>query len=301
MSKRFLLVITGPTGSGKTALSIELAKQLGCSIVSADSRQTFKEIPIGSAAPSSKEMEGVPHYFIGSKSISEEFNAGKFEKEALSLLDKLFEENSIQIVCGGTGLYIKALLHGMDDLPKSSPEMRAELDLQWHINSEVLLTELNELDPEYCRSADLSNKQRVIRAIEVIRISGKKYSELRTKLEKKRDFEFRILAIDIPRETLYERINARTISMMNCGWLEEAKAVLPFRDCNALRTVGYQELFAFLDGKMTLEEAIALIQQNTRRYSKRQITWIRHQENVEWINSTLNLLELAENLKKELT
>jgi tRNA dimethylallyltransferase len=189
----------------------------------------------------------------------------------------------------------------MDDLPKSSPEMRAELELQWHINSEVLLTELNELDPEYCRSADLSNKQRVIRAIEVIRISGKKYSELRTKLEKKRDFEFRILAIDIPRETLYERINARTISMMNCGWLEEAKAVLPYRDCNALRTVGYQELFAFLDGKMTLEEAIALIQQNTRRYSKRQITWIRHQEKVEWISPTLNLLELADNLKKELT
>jgi tRNA dimethylallyltransferase len=301
MSERFLLVITGPTGSGKTALSIELAKQLGCSIISADSRQLFKEIPIGSAAPSIEEMRDIPHFFVGSKSISEEFNAGKFEQEALSLLEKLFEENPVQIVCGGTGLYIKALLHGMDDLPKSSPEMRAELELQWHIDSEVLKTELKELDPEYCQSADLSNKQRVIRALEVSRLSGKKYSELRTNVEKKRNFEFRILALDLPRETLYERINARTLSMIENGWLEEAKAVLSYKDCNALRTVGYQELFAFLDGMMTLEEAISLIQQNTRRYAKRQVTWIRHQEKVEWISPTMNYAELAENIKRELT
>jgi tRNA dimethylallyltransferase len=292
MSKNLLVVITGPTGSGKTGLSINLAKVLGCSIISADSRQVFKELPIGSAAPTEDEMNGIPHYFIGDRSISEEFNAGIFEKEALSLLEQLFKVNPVQIVCGGTGLYIKALLHGMDDLPKSSPEYRIKLTEQWEANPESLKTKLKQLDPFYYAEADLSNKQRVIRALEVINASGETYSSLRTKQQKTRDFDTWVLGIDTPRKILYERINARTLLMLKEGWLEEVKKIVPYQDINALRTVGYQELIEHLKGKMSLGDAIALIQQNTRRYAKRQVTWLRHQEKVDWINLEIEIEEL---------
>jgi tRNA dimethylallyltransferase len=292
MSKNLLVVITGPTGSGKTGLSINLAKVLGCSIISADSRQVFKELPIGSAAPTEDEMNGIPHYFIGDRSISEEFNAGIFEKEALSLLEQLFKVNPVQIVCGGTGLYIKALLHGMDDLPKSSPEYRIKLTEQWEANPESLKTKLKQLDPFYYAEADLSNKQRVIRALEVINASGETYSSLRTKQQKTRDFDTWVLGIDTPRKILYERINARTLLMLKEGWLEEVKKLVPYQDINALRTVGYQELIEHLKGKMSLGDAIALIQQNTRRYAKRQVTWLRHQEKVDWINLEIEIEEL---------
>jgi tRNA dimethylallyltransferase len=292
MSKNLLVVITGPTGSGKTGLSINLAKVLGCSIISADSRQVFKELPIGSAAPTEDEMNGIPHYFIGDRSISEEFNAGIFEKEALSLLEQLFKVNPVQIVCGGTGLYIKALLHGMDDLPKSSPEYRIKLTEQWEANPESLKTKLKQLDPIYYAEADLSNKQRVIRALEVINASGETYSSLRTKQQKTRDFDTWVLGIDTPRKILYERINARTLLMLKEGWLEEVKKLVPYQDINALRTVGYQELIEHLKGKMSLGDAIALIQQNTRRYAKRQVTWLRHQEKVDWINLEIEIEEL---------
>jgi tRNA dimethylallyltransferase len=292
MSKNLLVVITGPTGSGKTGLSINLAKVLGCSIISADSRQVFKELPIGSAAPTEDEMNGIPHYFIADRSISEEFNAGIFEKEALSLLEQLFKVNPVQIVCGGTGLYIKALLHGMDDLPKSSPEYRIKLTEQWEANPESLKTKLKQLDPIYYAEADLSNKQRVIRALEVINASGETYSSLRTKQQKTRDFDTWVLGIDTPRKILYERINARTLLMLKEGWLEEVKKLVPYQDINALRTVGYQELIEHLKGKMSLGDAIALIQQNTRRYAKRQVTWLRHQEKVDWINLDIEIEEL---------
>lgn len=295
-----MVVITGPTGSGKTGLSIKLAKRLGCSVISADSRQVFKELPIGSAAPSTDEMLGIPHYFIGDRSISEEFNAGRFEQEALSLLDSLFKENPVQIVCGGTGLYIKALLHGMDDLPASSPEYRAQLEVRWNEDPNSLKEELAHLDPDYALHADLSNKQRVIRALEVIKASGQTYSSLRTKQQKKRAFDSLVLALDLSREILYQRINSRTHSMIEAGWLEEAKQVIPFKDCNALRTVGYQELFECLEGRISMKEAINQIQQNTRRYAKRQMTWIRNQEKVTWINPEVDIEELVLAIKKRL-
>lgn len=300
MSNNLLVVITGPTGSGKTGLSIKLAKRLGCSVISADSRQVFKELPIGSAAPSTDEMLGIPHYFIGDRSISEEFNAGRFEQEALSLLDSLFKENPVQIVCGGTGLYIKALLHGMDDLPASSPEYRAQLEVRWNEDPNSLKEELAHLDPDYALHADLSNKQRVIRALEVIKASGQTYSSLRTKQQKKRAFDSLVLALDLSREILYQRINSRTHSMIEAGWLEEAKQVIPFKDCNALRTVGYQELFECLEGRISMKEAINQIQQNTRRYAKRQMTWIRNQEKVTWINPEVDIEELVLAIKKRL-
>lgn len=283
MKKPLVVVITGPTGSGKTALSIRLAKAIQCSIVSADSRQVFKEIPIGSAAPDRTELEEVEHFLVGSHSIHETFNAGIYEQEALRILDSLFERSPIQIVCGGTGLYIKALLEGLDEIPFASESLRAELTRAWNSDSEKLKAELIQADPEYAQSADLSNKHRVIRAIEIIRLSGKKYSSLRMNHRLERNFNSVILAMDLPREKLYSQINDRTQKMIQAGWLDEAKEVYSYRSTNALQTVGFKEIFEHFDGIITLEEAISKIQMNTRRYAKRQLTWIRNQQSVIWV------------------
>jgi tRNA dimethylallyltransferase len=283
MKKPLVIVITGPTGSGKTALSIRLAKVLQCSIVSADSRQVFKEIPIGSAAPDKKELAEVKHFLVGSHSIHDAFNAGIYEKEALSILNSLFEENKTQIVCGGTGLYIKALLEGLDNIPFASSELRGELETEWKTDCEKLKNELQRTDPEYAKEADLSNKQRVIRAVEIIRLSGKTYSSFRNKHQAERNFNAVILATDLPREELYSQIDKRTNKMISSGWLDEAKSVYPFREINALQTVGFKEIFEHFDGAINLEEAISKIQMNTRRYAKRQLTWIRNQQSVIWV------------------
>lgn len=283
MKKPLVVVITGPTGSGKTALSIRLAKAIQCSIVSADSRQVFKEIPIGSAAPDRTELEEVEHFLVGSHSIHETFNAGIYEQEALRILDSLFERSPIQIVCGGTGLYIKALLEGLDEIPFASESLRAELTRAWNSDSEKLKAELIQADPEYAQSADLSNKHRLIRAIEIIRLSGKKYSSLRMNHRLERNFNSVILAMDLPREKLYSQINDRTLKMIQAGWLDEAKEVYSYRSTNALQTVGFKEIFEHFDGIITLEEAISKIQMNTRRYAKRQLTWIRNQQSVIWV------------------
>ncbi|MEX1187847.1 MAG: tRNA (adenosine(37)-N6)-dimethylallyltransferase MiaA [Bacteroidia bacterium] len=284
MRKPLVIVVTGPTGSGKTAFSIRLAKKLNCSIISADSRQVFKEIPIGSAAPTNEELNEVKHYLVGSHSINDKFNAGVFEKEALKILESLFKENNIQLVCGGTGLYIKALLEGLDNIPDSSDEIRTELDEIWESDPEVLKKQLQELDPEYSKITDLSNKQRVIRALEVIQLSGKTYSSFRKSSQKARDFDYVILAMELPREELYQRINRRSELMIEAGWIKEARNVFPFREVNALQTVGFRELFEFFDGRLSQEEAIEKIKINTRRYAKRQLTWIRNQQEVSWVN-----------------
>lgn len=273
-----VIVITGPTGSGKTKLSIALAKALNCSIVSSDSRQLFKEIPIGSAAPNKDELEQVKHYFVGSHSIHEPMNAGIYEALALEKLQTLFKENPIQIVCGGTGLYIKALLYGLDDIPKASEDLRKKLMEEWENDSEKLIHELCKKDPIYATTADLHNKQRVLRALEVIREKGLPYSSFRSNKTISRPFNHVVLSVDIAREELYDRINQRTTKMMSQGWLKEAEAVYPFKDLNSLQTVGFKELFEFFDGKISLEVAIEKIRMNTRRYAKRQVTWIKNQE-----------------------
>ena len=283
-SKPLLIVVTGPTGSGKTDFSIRLAKHLGCSILSADSRQIFKEIPIGTAAPTEAELKEVTHYFIGSHRIQEPMNAGLYEEQALEKLDRLFQKNPIHVVCGGTGLYIKALLHGMDELPSGTAEVRHALQHAWEENPEALIAELKEKDPIYAQQVDLKNKQRVIRALEIIRPHHCTYTELRKNNQRIRKFNSLILAMDVPREELYRRIELRTDAMMKAGWLEEAKLVYPMRHLNALQTVGYKELFEHLDGKISLAEAIEKIKMNTRRYAKRQMTWIRNQETVHWIS-----------------
>lgn len=299
-SKPLLIVVTGPTGSGKTDFSIRLAKHLGCSILSADSRQIFKDIPIGTAAPTEDELKEVPHYFVGSHRIQEPMNAGLYEEQALGKLDHLFQENPIQVVCGGTGLYIKALLHGLDELPSGTAEVRHELQQAWEENPEALITELKEKDPIYAQQVDLKNKQRVIRALEIIRSHRCTYTELRKNNRSIRKFNSLILAIDLPREELYRRIELRTDAMIDAGWLEEAKLVYPLRHLNALQTVGYKELFEHLNGKLSLAEAIEKIKVNTRRYAKRQLTWIRNQETVHWISPQSSMEDILNLIRREL-
>ena len=285
IKKHILIVLSGPTGSGKTDLSIRLAQAINCSIVSADSRQVFKEMRIGSAAPDETQLNQVPHYFIGSKNIQDSFNAGIFEQEAIETLASLFKENPIQIVCGGTGLYIDALLNGFDELPESDLEIRNELDSIFaHSGLETLQIELQNLDPVYYAQVDIHNPQRIMRALEVIRKTGLPYSSLRKKKLAERDFQVVYLATDLARETLYININARTEKMIEQGWLKEAEELYPHRKLNALQTVGYKELFAYFDGEISLERAIELIQQNTRRYAKRQLTWLRNKQEIHWVN-----------------
>ena len=296
MKKPVLLVISGPTGSGKTDLSIRLAQQLNCSVVSADSRQVFRELPIGSAAPEVEQLKAVPHFFIGSKSIQEPFNAGMYEQEALQILETLFQENTLQILCGGTGLYIDALIQGMDVLPAANPDIRQELNLVLENQGiGALQQELLLKDPDYYHQADIQNPQRLLRALEIIRSSGKTYSSLRKKTVAERPFETIYLATDLPREELYRNINNRVQSMLEKGWLAEAEALLPCRSLNALQTVGYKELFGYFDNTYSLEQAIELIRQNTRRYAKRQLTWLRSKEQVHWIHPTMDEQEIIRN------
>jgi tRNA dimethylallyltransferase len=279
-----LIVIGGPTASGKTHAAIQLAKFLNCSILSADSRQFFKEMSIGTAKPTVQEINQVTHYFIDNLSIEQDYSAGQFEKEALDLLDKLFKNNEYAILVGGSGLYIDALCKGMDDLPKD-PKIRKQLNQKLESEGiEALQEELKLLDSEYYDSCDNQNPVRLIRAIEIIQISGKKMAEHHTHTQKKRPFTCHHLVLDWQREMLYERINKRVDIMMQQGLVEEVQALLPYRQKNALQTVGYQEIFDFLDKKIDLDRAVELIKQNSRRYAKRQITWFKRNPDALWLH-----------------
>lgn len=276
-----LVVIGGPTGSGKTDLAIRLAQATGASIVSADSRQVYREMPIGSAAPTQDQLNSVPHYFIGSHSIHDAFNAGIFAEEASLKLAELFEENPIQIVCGGTGMYIGALVNGIDDLPAVPAEVR--LFWQRKLDDEglsALQAELIRLDKEHAGKIDLQNKARVTRALELITVAGKPISALRGE-KKGIKSKYRVveLLVNPDRQELYRRINFRASMMFDAGWEEEARKLYAYRGLKALQTLGYTELFAYFDGMRNREETMALIKQNTRRYAKRQLTWFRNQTN----------------------
>jgi tRNA dimethylallyltransferase len=276
-SQPCLAVIAGPTAIGKTALSIELAKHFNTEIISADSRQFFHELKIGAAPPSKEELGSVPHHLIGHLSVNQSFTVADFEKEALEILQDLFKVHDIVIVTGGSGLYINALCNGLDELPSADPLLREELnDIVSNSGLEVLVNELKEKDPEAAAGIDLHNPQRVIRAIEVIRLSGKKYSEQRSSLPKPRPFKIIRILLEMDREKLYERINKRVDKMIDEGLIAEAKELYPLRHLNALQTVGYKEVFEHFDGKISLDKAIELIKQNTRRYAKRQLTWFRN-------------------------
>lgn len=283
MSSKNLIVIVGPTAVGKTAMSIAIAKVFDCPVVSADSRQFFKEMNIGTAKPTEAEIKGVTHYFINSHSITDDFNVGKYETEAIALLEKLFHTNEKIILVGGSGLYIDAVCKGFDELPEADEEIRNKINLLLKTHGiEGLQKLLKELDINYYNKVDLQNPQRLSRALEVCLTAGKPYSELRKGKIKKRNFNIIKVGINTSRELLYERINKRVDEMMKAGLLNEVKSLQDFKHLNALQTVGYKELFDHLENNLDLNSAIELIKQNSRRFAKRQLTWFHRDEEIKW-------------------
>ncbi len=273
-NKGILVILVGPTAVGKTDLSIALAKKLGCPIISADSRQVYREMRIGTAVPSQEQLNSVQHYFIQNKSIHDRFTAGMFEIEVIALLDKLFEKHPVVLMVGGAGLYIDAVQKGIDDIPIPSEKVRHDLMKKLETEGiESLVALLKELDPDFYDQVDLKNPKRLLRALEVCLTAGKPYSQLRNNFDNKRPFKTVLLGLNLEREILYNRINRRVDLMVAEGLVDEAKALYTQRSCNALNTVGYKELFDHFDGKISLDEAIDLIKRNSRRYAKRQLTW----------------------------
>jgi len=288
-----LLVILGPTASGKTDLAIRVAKLLGTEIISADSRQFYRELSIGTAKPSQKQLAEVKHHFIGHISISEEYNISRFEKDAVTLLEDLFKSHKAVVMTGGSGLYIDAVCNGLDDQPEHDPRIRHHLNSEYKSKGiKYLQDELLRLDPAYYEVVDRSNPHRLIRAIEVCKMTGNPYSSFRKGRQMQRNFKVVKLGIQVPREELIERINRRVDKMIEDGLVDEAKANFQYRYKNALNTVGYKEIFDYFDGICTLEEAVEKIKINTRRYAKRQMTWFRKDLDIIWIKpENLNGLE----------
>ena len=284
MNKKQLIVIVGPTAIGKTSLSIELAKHFNTEVISADSRQLFKEMSIGTAKPSKKEMPGIPHHFISSKSIHEEYNAGKFEREALLKLEELFKMHDKVIMVGGSGLYVDAVCIGFDDIPEKNDEVRAILKEELETKGIIHLQQkLKNLDPEHYSTSDINNGQRIIRALEVCITSGKPYSSYRKLAKNKRPFDIIKIGLNTDREVVYDRINRRIDNMIEDGLLDEVEALYPLKHLNALQTVGYKEFFDLHEGKTpTVEDAIDILKMNTRRFAKRQLTWFRRDKNTHW-------------------
>ncbi len=297
MSARLLVVVTGPTASGKTAAAIRLAKHFGTEIISADSRQFYREIPVGTATPSVDEREGVVHHWMAVRSIAEPVDAGMYGREVRQLITALFEKHNVVILTGGSGLYIDAVIRGFDNLPDADATLRQELKVKLESEGiESLQQQLKVLDPAFYAEVDLNNPARLIRAIEVCISSGKTYSSLRRNAGDAAEYPVLKFCMHLPRPELYERINQRTLHMMQQGFEAEARAVLPFRHLQALQTVGYKELFDYFDGKYSLDEAVKLIQQHTRNYAKRQLTWIRRDEDVHYIHPehTAEMIRLIE-------
>ena len=289
--KNYLITIIGPTAIGKTALSITLAQHFSCSILSCDSRQFFKEMKIGTAVPSEEELAAAPHYFIQNKSIFESYSVGDFEQEALTKLDELFQQNNIQIMVGGSGLYVDAVLKGFDEFPAIAASVREEINQKYEdLGIEFLQEKLKELDPAYYQKITienpqtLQNPQRMKRFVEVCIGSGLPYSSFIGKRTNKRNFTPIIIGIESEREIMYDRINQRVDLMVADGLIEEVKNLLPYQNLNALQTVGYRELFDYFDQKTSLNEAIEQIKMNTRRFAKRQMTWFKRTENTTWFD-----------------
>lgn len=285
MENKYLIVIVGPTAVGKTDLCVELAKHFEIPVISADSRQFFKEMSIGTAKPSDEEMQGVVHYFINSHSISESFNAGAYSEEALKLIGNLFIEKDYLILTGGSGLYIKAVCEGFDEMPEVEEETRTQLTSEYSDKGlSPLLEELKMSDPVYYEQVDKANHQRILRALEVIRSTGVPFSFYRKNEKASRNFKVIKIGLERPREELYERINRRMDLMLEAGLEDEVKALIPYKKMNSLQTVGYKEVFDFLDGIYDREEMIRLLKRNSRRYAKRQLTWFKKDKEYQWFN-----------------
>ena len=286
MSTKYLIVIVGPTGSGKSDLAIEIAERYGAPIISTDSRQFYRGIPIGTAQPDAEQLQRVEHHFIASHDLKQEFNCGAYETEALAKLDELYRKHDVVVAVGGSGLYIKALCEGMDSLPEAEPELREELARRLRSEGlESLCAELRQRDPAYYEEVDRNNPARVLRALEVCISTGLPYSSMRTGEKRQRPFNIIKLGIDMERERLYERINRRVDVMMQMGLEQEARAVYHLRELNSLQTVGYREMFDYFDGTISRDEAIELIKRNSRRYAKRQMTWFRRDEEIKWVDT----------------
>ena len=280
-----LIVITGPTASGKTSLAIDVARRLRCEIISADSRQIYRDIPIGTAAPTSDELNAVKHHLVGTHNLADYYSGAQFESDALRLLPDLFNRSDgYAVVCGGSMMYVDALINGIDDMPTVSDEVRAKvMRLFEQQGTEGLLALLEITDPEYFRIVDRSNLKRVMHALEISMEAGVPYSALRTGEKAVRPFDILKFAIDVPREILFERINRRVDNMITEGFINEAKRVEVNRHHNSLNTVGYKELFTWFDGGMDYETAVARIKKNTRVYAKKQLTWLKKDPSVIWL------------------
>ncbi len=278
-----LKIVLGPTAVGKTDYAISLAREYGSPVVSCDSRQIFRGMPVGTAQPTADQLAAARHFFIACRDVTEIYTAGLYELEALALLEELFKDHDTVVMCGGSGLYIDALCDGLDDFPPADQELRAFLTARAEKEGIApLRQELAKLDPESYATIDIANTQRVIRALEVTIATGRKFSSFKTSPSKKRSFDIEKIGLTRPREELYDRINRRVDLMMEQGLVEEARSLLPYRNAPALNTVGYRELFDYFDGKITLEEAVRLIKRNTRHYAKRQMTWWARDSRIRW-------------------
>lgn len=293
-----LIVITGPTGVGKTELCLRVADTFTIPVINADSRQIFKEIPIGTAAPTKEQMEHVPHYFVGTHHITEYYSASMYEQDVLKLIG---QTEGLHLLSGGSMMYIDAVCNGIDDIPTIDNKTREWMKQRLATEGlPALVDELHELDPEHWAIVDKNNPRRVVHALEICHMTGKTYSSFRTNSRKQRPFDIIKIGLNIDREQLYDRINQRVLQMIDNGMIEEARKVYPLRHLNALNTVGYKELFEYFDGKATLEEAIFKIQSNTRRYARKQLTWFKRDESVKWFapNQTNEIIDyIKQNIK----
>lgn len=289
--KKTCIIICGPTAVGKTSIALAIARHFSTEIISADSRQCFKELTIGVAKPSATELAEVHHYFINSHSIQDNISAADFELYALNAVENIFLKNDVAVMVGGTGLYIKAFCEGMDEIPAIDPDIRNEIIRNYNDNGmQWLQQQVRENDEDYFAKGEIENPQRMMRALEVKLSTGRSIISFQSKTKKQRDFNIITIGLELPREILYQQINTRVDNMIKEGLVEEARSLISHKDLNALRTVGYKELFDHFDKKYSLERTIELIKQNTRHYAKRQMTWFKKDESVVWVNPDIKLV-----------
>ncbi|MBQ1645668.1 MAG: tRNA (adenosine(37)-N6)-dimethylallyltransferase MiaA [Prevotella sp.] len=295
-----LVVILGPTGVGKTDTCIRVAKHFNVPIINADSRQIFQEIPIGTAAPTQVQQQEIIHYFVGNHHLDDYYSASMYEQDVLSLLEKLFTSQDIALMSGGSMMYIDAVCNGIDDIPTVDEQTRQWMKQRLHDEGlPALVEELRQLDPIHYDFVDKNNPRRVVHALEICHMTGKTYTSFRTNKIKERPFQIIKIGLNLPREELYQRINQRVLNMIQEGWVEEALKVYPKRELNSLHTVGYRELFDYLDGLYTLDEAIEKIQSNTRRYMRKQLTWFKRDQKIRWFSPN-NIEEIINYISKSI-